>query len=127
MEDSFTNLLYGLINYMEKEKKKLYLAVVFALIIIQIGLIINIATYLSMRYHIKILMDVLRFFDFGPRGSPPFFVILNFISSIIMIYVGVKILLFLRNWEYKLKKINEFEKQTFEDVMENEKIGDEKN
>ena len=125
MEESFTNILYGLIEYMEKEKKKLYLAVVFTLIIIPIGLIINIGTYLSMSYHIEILMRILRVFDFGPRGSPPFFVILNFISSIVIIYVGIKILMFLRNWEYKLKNIREFEKQTFEDVMKGEKIEDE--
>ena len=37
-------------------------------------------------------MRILRIFDFGPRGSPPFFVILNFISSIVIIYVRVKIL-----------------------------------
>ncbi|KYC52345.1 MAG: hypothetical protein AMQ22_00860 [Candidatus Methanofastidiosum methylothiophilum] len=125
MEESFTNLLYGLIEYMDKEKKKLYLAVVFTLLIAPIGLIINIGTYLSMRYHIKILMDIMHIFDFGPRGSPPFFVILNFISSIVIIYVGVKILLFLRHWEHKLRNIKEFEKQTFEDVMKGENIEDE--
>lgn len=125
MEESFTNLLYGLIEYMDKEKKKLYLAVVFTLLIAPIGLIINIGTYLSMRYHIEILMRILHIFDFGPRGSPPFFVILNFISSIVIIYVGIKILMFLRNWEYKLKNIREFEKQTFEDVMKGENIEDE--
>jgi len=117
MEESFTNLLYGLIEYMEKEKKKLYLAVVFTLIIVQIGLLINIATYLSMAYHIEILARILRIFNFGPRGSPPFYVILNFISSIVIIYGGVKILMFLRRWEYKLKNIHKFEKETFEDVM----------
>jgi len=125
MEESFTNLLYGLIEYMDKEKKKLYLAVVFTLLIVPIGLLINIANYLSMKYHIRMIMDIMRWFDFGPRGSPPFFVILNFISSIVIIYVGVKILMFLRNWEYKLKNIREFEKQTFEDVMKGEKIEDE--
>lgn len=125
MEESFTNLLYGLINYMEKEKRKLYLAVVFALIIAPLGVIINVANYLSMKYHIEALMMILRIFDFGPRGTPPFFVILNLISSIVIIYVGIKILLFLRNWEFKLKKINDFEKQTFEDVMKDEKINDE--
>jgi len=125
MEESFTNLLYGLIEYMDKEKKKLYLAVVFTLLIVPIGLLINIANYLSMKYHIRMIMDIMRWFDFGPRGSPPFFVILNFISSIVIIYVGVKILMFLRNWEYKLKNIREFEKQTFEDVMKGENIEDE--
>jgi len=125
MEESFTNLLYGLIEYMDKEKKKLYLAVVFTLLIAPIGLIINIGTYLSMRYHIEVLMSILRVFDFGPRGSPPFFVILNFISSIVIIYVGIKILMFLRNWEYKLKNIREFEKQTFEDVMKGGDIEEE--
>ncbi|NPV49596.1 MAG: hypothetical protein HPY60_00155 [Candidatus Methanofastidiosum sp.] len=126
MEESFTNLLYGLIDYMEKEKKKLYLAVVFTLIIVQIGLLINIGTYLSMRYHIEFLMRIMRVFDFGPRGSPPFFVILNFISSLVIIYGGVKILLFLRQWEHKLKNIREFEKETFEDVMKGQIIEEEK-
>jgi hypothetical protein len=110
---------------MEKEKKKLYLAVVFTLIIVQIGLLINIGTYLSMRYHIEVLMRILRIFDFGPRGSPPFFVILNFISSLVIIYGGVKILLFLRHWEYKLENIRKFEKETFEDVMKGEIIEEE--
>jgi len=125
MEESFTNLLYGLIEYMDKEKKKLYLAVVFTLLIVPIGLLINIANYLSMKYHIRILMDIMHWFDFGPRGSPPFFVILNFISSIVIIYVGITILMFLRNWEYKLKNIREFEKQTFEDVMKGRDIEEE--
>ncbi|NMC59516.1 MAG: hypothetical protein GYA51_09075 [Candidatus Methanofastidiosa archaeon] len=111
---------------MEKEKKKLYLAVVFTLIIAPIGLLINIGNYLSMKYHIKFLMDILRLFDlgprFGPRGSQPLFVILNVLSSIIIIYVGIKILIFLRNWEYKLRNIRQFEKETFEDVMKGKNI-----
>ncbi|MDY1591866.1 MAG: hypothetical protein RBS85_06885 [Methanofastidiosum sp.] len=125
MEESFTNLLYGLIDYMEKEKKKLYLAVVFTLIIAPIGLLVNIGAYLSMKYHIRVLIEIMHIFDFGPRGSPPFFVILNFILSIVIIYVGAKILIFLRRWEYKLENIKEFEKQTFEDVMKGEYIEDE--
>ena len=110
MEEATTDVVYELVEYMENQRRWMVLIVFACLILAPAGLLINGISLLvySLRFHFTV---------FSARG---FFILLNILICILLVYFGIKQAGFLRRWEKKLKKIKEYEKTVFEEVVEGE-------
>ncbi len=102
-----TDVLYDLIEYMEKQRYWMVLIVITCLILAPAGLLLNVLFLLvtSIRFNFTL---------FSLRGI---FFLLNILICFLLIYFGTKQAIFLGKWNKKLRKIKEFEKKVFEEVV----------
>jgi hypothetical protein len=109
-EGTMTDVMYDLIEYMENQRYWMVLIVFACLVLAPAGLLLNGFVFLiySLRFNFTL---------FSFRG---FFFLLNILICVLLVYFGVKQAKFLRKWNKKLKKIKEFEKKVFKEVMEEE-------
>jgi len=107
-----TDIMYDLTEYMENQRHWMVLIVFACLILAPFGLVLNIFFLLvsSVKFHFDLL---------SIRG---FFFLLNILICFLLVYFGAKQAKFLRRWNKKLKKIKEFEKKVFEEVVEEDQV-----
>ncbi len=106
--ETTTDVVYDLIEYMENQKNWMVLIVFACMILAPCGLLLNMISLLlySVRFNFTL---------FSIRGL---FFSLNILICFLLVYFGFKQANFLRRWNKKLKKIREFEKEVFEEVLE---------
>jgi len=109
-EESTTEVIYELVEYMEKQRHWMVLIVFACLILAPAGLLLNVFSLLvySVRFHFTVV---------SLRGV---FFLLNILICFLLVYFGIKQAKFLRKWNKKLKKIEEFEREVFEEVVKEE-------
>ena len=105
-----TDVVYDLIEYMESQRNWMVFIVFACLILAPAGLLLNIVFF---------LISSVRF-TFGMLSVRGVFFLLNIAICFLLVYFGLKQANFLRRWNTKLKKIREFEKQVFEEVVTDE-------
>lgn len=105
-----TDVVYDLTEYMESQRNWMVLIVFACLILAPAGLLLNIVFLLRTSF-------MFSFSVFSVRGI---FFLLNIAICFLLVYFGFKQADFLRRWNTKLKKIREFEKQVFEEVVTEE-------
>jgi hypothetical protein len=103
-----TDMMYDLIEYMEKQRYWMVLIVFACLILAPSGLLLNILSLLL--YSVRFRFDL-----FTIRGV---FFLLNILICVLLVYFGIKQATFLRRWNKKLERIKQFEKEVFKEVME---------
>ncbi len=105
-----TDIMYDLVEYMETQRHWMVLIVFACLVLAPAGLLLNVLFLLatSVRFHFDLL---------SVRGL---FFLLNILICFLLVYFGAKQAGFLRRWNRKLKRIEEFEKKVFEEVLEEE-------
>ncbi len=104
--ETTTDVVYDLIEYMENQRYWMVLIVFACLILAPAGLLFNgvFLFFYSIRFQFTLF-----------RG---FFFMLNILICVLLVYFGVRQAIFLRRWNKKLRKIREFEKEVFEEVIE---------
>jgi hypothetical protein len=105
--ETTTDVIYDLIEYMENQRHWMVLIVFACMILAPGGLLLNI-TFLLM-YTARF-----SFHMFSLRGL---FFLLNIAISFLLVYFGLRQASFLRRWNKKLRRIKEFEKEIFEEVV----------
>ncbi len=107
-----TDIMYDLTEYMENQRHWMVLIVFACLILAPFGLVLNVFFLLvsSVKFHFDLL---------SVRG---FFFLLNILICFLLVYFGAKQAKFLRRWNKKLKRIKKFEKEVFEEVVEEKKV-----
>ena len=106
-EETMTDVMYELTEYMEKQRYWMVLIVFACLILAPAGLLLNVLFLLvySIRFQFTLL---------SLRG---FFFLVNILICILLVYFGINQAIFLRKWNKKLDKIKEFEKKVFDEVV----------
>lgn len=125
MKDSPITVLYDLVEYMERERKRLLVATIIVLLVVPLALILNLVGFFLMTKRIlsnnteipKIIYKTSR-----PLLTPYFIVTLNAITSLALVFLGIKNLLFLKFWGKKLGKIEKIEKKIYDEVVKDEKV-----
>ena len=108
--ETTTDVVYDLIEYMERQRHWMVLIVFACLILAPAGLLLNVFSLL--------LVSARFYFDiFSLRGL---FFSLNIVICLLLVYFGLKQARFLRKWNKKLEKIKKFEKEIFEEVLKEE-------
>jgi predicted membrane protein len=110
MEETMTDVMYDLTEYMEKQRNWMVLIVFACLILAPGGLLLN-GLFLLL-YTVRFQATII-----SVRG---FFFLLNILICFLLVYFGFKQAIFLRKWNKKLKKIQEFEKKVFSEVVQEE-------
>ncbi len=105
--ETTTDVIYDLIEYMENQRHWMVLIVFACMILAPGGLLLNITFLLIYTARFSFQM-------FSLRG---FFFLLNIAISFLLVYFGVRQASFLRRWNKKLRRIKEFEKEIFEEVV----------
>ena len=108
--ETTTDVIYDLIEYMENQRHWMVLIVLACMILAPGGLLLNI-TFLFM-YTARFSFQMLSL-----RGL---FFLLNIAISFLLVYFGIRQASFLRRWNKKLRKIKEFEREIFEEVIKEE-------
>lgn len=106
--ETTTDVVYDLIEYMENQRHWMVLIVFACLILAPSGLLLNVAFFLI--YSVR--------FSFAVFPIRAFFFLLNIAICLLLVYFGIKQAKFLRKWNKKLKEIEKFEKEVFEEVIE---------
>jgi len=127
-DESSVNVLYDLVEYMERERKRLLIATAIVLLLVPLALTLNLSGFFFMTK--RILMtdsETSRTFYKAGRSMMPlyFLVTLNALTSIALVFLGVKNLLFLKSWGKKLGKIEKIEKKIYEEVIKDENLVEE--
>ena len=120
MNEGHINLLYDLVEYMERERRRLFIATVIVLLVVPLALVLNLIGFFSITRWI--LITDADFIGTLFRGGRSFFsiyfvVTLNTITSIALVFLGIKNLLFLKAWDKKLNKIKKIEKKIHDEVF----------
>lgn len=128
MEESSISVLYDLVEYMERERKRLLIATVIVLLLVPLALTLNLLGFFLMTERILSPdSEVSRaFYRTGRSMIPPYFLVtLNTVTSLALVFLGIKNLLFLKSWGKKLGKIENIEKKIYEEVIKDEDITEE--
>ena len=121
MDESLINVLYDLVEYMERERKRLLIATVIVLLLVPLALTLNLLGFFLMTK--RILSPDSEVYRAGRSMIPPYFIIsLNALTSLALVFLGIKNLLFLKSWGKKLGKIGNIEKKIYEEVIKDEDI-----
>ncbi|NPV49602.1 MAG: hypothetical protein HPY60_00185 [Candidatus Methanofastidiosum sp.] len=129
MEDSSISVLYDLISYMERERKRLRLATIIVLLLVPIGLTWNAISLFSILTEDQLIMkyavDLTTTLGIGRHSIFLIILISNIATSIGLVYLGARNLSFLNSWGKKLDKIEGIEKKIYDEVIKDEKISGE--
>ena len=125
MEESSISVLYDLVEYMERERKRLLIATAIVLLFVPLALTLNLLGFFFMTKRILFAESEVSRVIFTTRRSliPPYFLIsLNALTSIALVFLGIKNFLFLKSWGKKLGKIEKIEKKIYEEVIKDEDL-----
>lgn len=128
MEESSVNVLYDLVEYMERERKRLLIATTIVLLLVPLALTLNLLGFFLMTKKILFADSELSrtVYRAGKSLIPPYFLIsLNALTSIALVFLGIKNLLFLKSWGKKLGKVENIEKKIYEEVIKDNDIVEE--
>ncbi|HII94793.1 MAG TPA: hypothetical protein HA367_03520 [Candidatus Methanofastidiosum sp.] len=124
-DESSVNVLYDLVEYMERERKRLLIATAIVLLLVPLALTLNLSGFFFMTKRILLTdSETSRtFYKVGRSMMPLYFLVtLNALTSIALVFLGIKNLLFLKSWGKKLGKIEKIEKKIYEEVIKDEEI-----
>lgn len=108
--ETATDVIYDLIEYMEDQRHWIVLIIFACLILAPSGLLLNVTFFLI--YFSRVPFAIL-----SVRG---FFFLLNIAICLLLVYFGINQAKFLRKWNKKLRMIERFEREIFEEVVEEE-------
>ena len=117
MTENLTELMYSLIEHMEKERKKILFASLSALIMVPIGLLFNIISFLIISKNYRLVFLIARLFNIDGESFRLSFVIVNLLITLVLIVIGLKNIQFISSWDKKLKQIRNFEKETYDELL----------
>lgn len=117
MTENLTELMYSLIEHMEKERKKILFASLSALIMVPIGLLFNIISFLLISKNYRLVFIIARVFNIDSQSFRLSFIIVNLLITLVLIVIGLKNIQFISSWDKKLKEIRKFEKETYNELL----------
>mgnify|MGYP005851461055 CR=1 FL=1 len=124
MAENLTDLMYNIIEHMEKERKILLFVSLTALILVPIGLLFNIISFLLIFKNYRLVFIIARLFNLDGQSFRLGLVIVNFLITGILIFIGVRNIQFVQRWDKKLKEITKFEKETYDELFKESEIAD---
>jgi energy-coupling factor transporter transmembrane protein EcfT len=117
MTENLTELMYSLIEHMEKERKMILFASLSALIMVPIGLLFNIISFLLISKNYRLVFLIARLFNIDGQSFRFNFIIVNLLITLVLIVIGLKNIQFISNWDKRLKEIRKFEKETYDELL----------
>jgi hypothetical protein len=102
---------------MEKERKILLFVSLTALILVPIGLIFNIISFLLIFKNYRLVFIIARLLNLDGQSFRLGLVIINMLITAVLVFIGVKNIQFVHRWDKKLKEITDFEKQTYDELF----------
>ena len=117
MAENLTDLMYKIIEHMEKERKVILFISLTALILVPIGLIFNIISFLLIFKHYRLVFVIARLLNLDGQSFRLGLVIINMLITAVLVFIGVKNIQFVRRWDKKLKEITDFEKKTYDELF----------
>lgn len=124
MAENLTDLMYNIIEHMEKERKILLFVSLTALIIVPIGLLFNIISFLLIFKNYRLVFIIARLFNLDGQSFRLGLVIVNLLITGILIFIGVRNIQFVHRWDKKLKEISRFEKETYDELFKESEVAD---
>lgn len=124
MTENLTDLMYNIIEHMEKERKILLFVSLTALILVPIGLLFNIISFLLIFKNYRLVFIIARLFNLDGQSFRLGLVIINLLITGILIFIGVRNIQFVQRWDKKLKEITKFEKETYDELFKESEIAD---
>lgn len=124
MAENLTDLMYNIIEHMEKERKIILFVSLTALVLVPIGLLFNIISFLLIFKNYRLVFIIARLLNLDGQSIRLGFVVVNFLITTILIVIGVKNIQFVHRWDKKLKEITKFEKQTYEELFKESEVAD---
>lgn len=124
MTENLTDLMYNIIEHMEKERKILLFVSLTALILVPIGLLFNIISFLLIFKNYRLVFIIARLFNLDGQSFRLGLVIVNLLITAILIFIGVRNIQFVQRWDKKLKEITKFEKETYDELFKESEITD---
>ena len=124
MTENLTDLMYNIIEHMEKERKILLFVSLTALILVPIGLLFNIISFLLIFKNYRLVFIIARLFNLDGQSFRLGLVIVNLLITGILIFIGVRNIQFVQRWDKKLKEITKFEKETYDELFKESEIAD---
>ena len=117
MAENLTDLMYKIIEHMEKERKVILFVSLTALILVPIGLIFNIISFLLIFKNYRLVFIITRLLNLDGQSFRLGLVIINMLITAVLVFIGVKNIQFVRRWDKKLKEITDFEKKTYDELF----------
>lgn len=117
MTENLTDLMYRIIEHMEKERKIILFISLTALILVPIGLIFNIISFLLIFKNYRLVFIIARLLNLDGQSFRLGLVIINMLLTAVLVFIGVKNIQFVHRWDKKLKEITDFEKQTYDELF----------
>jgi len=124
MAENLTDLMYDIIEHMEKERKIILFVSLTALVLVPIGLLFNIISFLLIFKNYRIVFIIARLFNLDGQSFRLSLVVVNFLITGILIFIGIRNIQFVQRWDKKLKEIAKFEKQTYEELFKESEVAD---
>jgi len=124
MTENLTDLMYNIIEHMEKERKILLFVSLTALILVPIGLLFNIISFLLIFKNYRLVFIIARLFNLDGQSFRLGLVIVNLLITGILIFIGIRNIQFVQRWDKKLKEITKFEKETYDELFKESEIAD---
>ncbi|NPV51517.1 MAG: hypothetical protein HPY60_10035 [Candidatus Methanofastidiosum sp.] len=117
MAENLTDLMYKIIEHMEKERKVILFISLTALILVPIGLIFNIISFLLIFKNYRLVFVIARLLNLDGQSFRLGLVIINMLITAVLVFIGVKNIQFVRRWDKKLKEITDFEKKIYDELF----------
>jgi len=124
MAENLTDLMYNIIEHMEKERKIILFVSLTALVLVPIGLLFNIISFLLIFKNYRLVFIIARLFNLDGQSFRLGLVVVNFLITGILIFIGIRNIQFVQRWDKKLKEIAKFEKQTYEELFKESEVAD---
>ncbi len=124
MAENLTDLMYNIIEHMEKERKIILFVSLTALILVPIGLLFNIVSFLLIFKNYRLVFIIARLFNLDGQSFRLGLVIINSLITAALIFIGIRNIQFVHRWDKKLKDIANFEKQTYKELFNESEITD---
>ncbi len=117
MSENLTDLMYKLIEHMEKERKEILFVSLTALVLVPIGLFFNIISFLILFKNYKLVFVIARLLSLDGQSFRLGLVIINLLIAVILVIIGLKNIQFIGRWNKKLEEIKRFEKETYDELL----------
>jgi len=124
MAENLTDLMYNIIEHMEKERKIILFVSLSALVLVPIVLLFNIISFLLIFKNYRLVFIIARLFNLDGQSFRLSLVVVNFLITGILIFIGIRNIQFVQRWDKKLKEIAKFEKQTYEELFKESEVAD---
>jgi hypothetical protein len=117
MAENLTDLMYKIIEHIEKERKILLFVSLTALVLVPIGLIFNIISFLLIFKNYRLVFIIARLLNLDGQSFRLGLVIINMLITSVLVFIGIKNIQFVHRWDKRLKEIANFEKQTYDELF----------